>query len=223
MSDYYEPDDEMDAAADRIARIRGGGSAGPPPAGRGEFEEVDSDALSRARSRARTARQVLGEEELEPRGRAGRAPAGGGTRSRQAIIIIGGVVGLGVILVVVIFLVSRLGGGGGGFNLFATDTPTPTFTPTPTETPLPTETPTPTKVAPALNLPPLTCIFQSGAGCFDYCNDPANANECQGARDFVQAQSADPDVFFQCLGTQSGPNSGEAQECLKEAWRAANP
>ncbi len=219
MSDYYDSDDEMDAAADRIARIRGGGSAGSPDAGGGSFDEVDSDALSRARSRARTARQVLGEDEPEPRGR---ASTGGGSRSRQAIIIIGGVVGVGVILVLVLLLVSTLGGGG-GLHLFATATPTPTYTPTPTETPIPTETPTPTKPAPALPLPPLTCIFQSGSGCFDYCNDPANTGECNGARDFVQALSADPDVFFQCLGTQPGANTGNAQECLEDAWRAANP
>jgi hypothetical protein len=87
----------------------------------------------------------------------------------------------------------------------------------------PTETPTPTRIAPVLNLPPLTCIFQSGMGCYDYCNDSANNAECQAAWDFVEAQEADPDVFFQCLGTQPGPNTGDAEECLKEAWRADNP
>jgi hypothetical protein len=82
---------------------------------------------------------------------------------------------------------------------------------------------TPTRVAPSLNLPPLTCIFQSGPGCFDYCADPANQSECQAAYDFVEAQGADSALWISCIAPASGPNVGNPQDCLEQAWRSRNP
>jgi hypothetical protein len=223
--EYLSGDEEADAARDRIDRIRRGGAA-PSPSEQPVYDDalgdVESDALSRARSRARVAREVLGTEEPEPVGR-GRTPA---TRGRQGLLMILGIVAIGVLVVVVIVLASQfLKGEGGGFTLpfMATDTPTPTATSTPTETPLPTETATPTKEAPKLALPPLTCIFQSGTGCYDYCQDEGNASECDSAKDFVRAQGADPDAWFECLSPGPGPNEGNPQQCLEDAWRAANP
>jgi len=228
MSDnqYDDSGREADEARDRINRIlRGGGSgAEQPPVGDMDDPLGDSEALSRARARIGSSRANLGAEEpaADPFA-ASRARTPG--RANQALIVIGGVVGVGLLLVVVLALaVPALTGEGGGLSLpfLATATPTPTITPTPTATA--TATATPTKTAPStLSLPNLTCIYQSDTGCLDYCNDAANTDECQGAKDFVSAQGADPDVWLQCVAPAAGPNLGEPLECLRDAWRANNP
>jgi len=226
---YYEPGDEQESAEDRIRRIREGGGTQPQP--EPVYEEEPVVSAGRA-SRADELRQEIsggrGSRAAAASSRAttsSRASSSGGNRSRQALLVIGGVVAIGVIVVLVIVLISALGGGGGGISLpfGATDTPTPTATST--STPMPTETPTatPTKEAPPLALPPLTCIFQSGVGCYDYCQAPENAGECNSARDFVTAQGADAEAWLQCIASGPGPNVGNPQKCLEEAWRIANP
>jgi hypothetical protein len=139
------------------------------------------------------------------------------------LVIIGGVVGAGLIIVLLIVLASWFFNPNAANPLVpATETPTPTATPTETPVP-PTPTPSPTPEPPDLEVPNLECIFNRNVGgCFDYCNDPANADQCQGARNFIDAQGADPDVFFQCLSPSSGANVGNAQQCLDEAWIANN-
>lgn len=61
-------------------------------------------------------------------------------RQKWTPFIIGGVAILLVVIGVIILVVGF--SGGGGFNLFSTQTPTPTITPSPTNTPTPTHTPT---------------------------------------------------------------------------------
>ncbi len=218
---FYSGDEEREAAEDRIARIRAGSSAAPPARSTGASDELESEAVSRVQARGRLMRATLEDVSVE------RAPMGrarGRGRTGQAVVIIGGVVGIGIVLLIIIALVSALAGGGGiSLPFIATKTPTPLPTATATPTPLPTETPTPTKVAPRLNLPNLTCIFQSGQGCADYCQDSANANECGAARRFVEAQGADFDFWLSCVAPGPGPNVGNPQTCLEDAWRKKNP
>ncbi|MBN1429475.1 MAG: hypothetical protein JXB07_13965 [Anaerolineae bacterium] len=228
MSDnqYNDSGREADEARERINRILRGGGSG---AEQQSVEDMDdplggSEALSRARSRVRSSRANLGvEEPSEDPFAHSRARTSGGVN--KAIIVIGGVVVAGVLLVLALLVVVPLLTGGGGtiaLPFLATATSTPTITPTATATA--TVTPTATKTAPStLQLPNLTCIYQSGTGCFDYCNDPANSDECQGAKNFVSAQAADPDVWLQCISPGSGANVGEPLECLRDAWRVKNP
>jgi LysM repeat protein len=61
-------------------------------------------------------------------------------RQKQTPFIIGGIAILLVVIGVIILVIGF--SGGGGFNLFSTQTPTPTITPSPTNTPIPTDTPT---------------------------------------------------------------------------------
>lgn len=223
MSDYFDPEDEAAAAQDRIDRIRRGGSATPADVGGAEqgIDDLSGDAVSRARARARTTRAALvGEEPIQARSRAAvSAPAG---RGRQAIIVIGGVVGIGVVVLVVVILATQLiGGGGPGLFVRATATPTPTETPIPS--PTPTETPTPTPKPPDLQLPGLGCYYQSGVSCYDYCQLAENVDECDGAKRFVGAQGADPDVWFQCIAPGPGVVVDNPQQCLIDAWYAAHP
>ncbi|HEC23019.1 MAG TPA: hypothetical protein ENI95_08890 [Chloroflexi bacterium] len=229
MSDEYNGYDEAEAAEDRIRRIRKKGAAGaPPPRGAG-LDEVDSEALRRARARARRTRGVVEqleeEEVVKPRAR----PARTGGRGQQALLFIGGIVVVGILIVGALFLVSGfLSGEGGGLPDIlsrATDTPTPTPTPEATATPTPTETPspTPTREAPRdLGLPPLECLY-TGPGCYDFCQNPDNQATCEAARQFLSAQRVDPDAWFECVAPGPGPNVGNPQECLEEAWRVANP
>ncbi len=225
--DFYGSEEERREAEERLRRIRGEGRGSEVPSPRPSSQAFDDplggepEAAERVRARARAARAGL-ESEPEPRARPepGRA-ALGRSRSQQGILIIGGLVLLGIVIVVVLLLVSMLGGGTLPFG--ATATPTPTPTPTETPTPVATETPTPTRPAPNLALPPLTCIFQSGVGCFEYCQSPDNAAECNSAKAFVQAQNADPDLWLNCIAPGPGPNVGNPQACLEEAWRALNP
>jgi hypothetical protein len=222
MSDYefYGGDEEREAAEDRIRRIREGGGATPEPAPSYDDGLGESGAAARARARVDKTRDAIGVGESQPvaRSREGQKKTGG--RGRQAVVVIGGIVAIGVLIVLIIFMIGSLRGGG-GLPFGATKTPTPTATPDSTATPLPTETPTPTREAPStLALPPLTCIFQSGEGCYDYCADSANQSECDSARDFVRAQGADPEFWLECIAPGPGPNEGNPQQCLEDAWRA---
>lgn len=228
MSDnqYYDSDEEAAEARDRINRILRGGAGAEETPGVGSSDPLgDSEALERARAKMRPSRADLGAPEayeqpaVRSRVSTSRAPA----RTQQALIVIGGVVAAGVLLVLILLIAAPLLRGEGiSLPFLGTATPTPTITPTPTETP--TITPTATKTAPStLSLPNLPCIFQSGTGCFDYCADTANAAECQAAKDFIGAQGANPDVWFQCVSPSSGPNVGNPLECLRDAWRANNP
>jgi hypothetical protein len=215
-------EDEREAAEDRIRRIREGGSAAPEPASSYDDGLGESDAVIRARARAQAAREALTADERSVTGsREGQKKSGG--RGRQAVVVIGGIVAIGVLIVLIVLMIRGLTGGG-GLTFGATKTPTPTATPDSTATPLPTETPTPTKKAPStLALPPLTCIFQSGQGCFDYCADAANTTECNSASDFVRAQGADPEFWLDCIAPGPGANVGNPQVCLEDAWRELNP
>lgn len=228
MSDnqYNDSDQEAADARDRIDRIlRGDAGAGEPSSIDSGDPLGDSEALARARSRRGPSRANLGAEAVSEqpviRSRVGAGPAP--SRARQALMVIGGVVAAGVLLVVVLLLAAPLlRGESVGIPFLATATSTPTITPTPTETP--TVTPTATKTAPStLALPNLPCIFQSGTGCFDYCADAENAAVCQAAREFIGAQGADANAWFQCVSPSSGPNVGNPLECLRDAWRANNP
>ncbi len=215
-----DPLSEHEEADNRIQDIIKGSRQEARSAPADDLDDVDRAVAARAGSRSG---RMGGRAEVTPPPRATVRPGGAGKRSTQAIVFIGLMVGAGVLIVLVLLLVSGVLGGGnllGG--LFATATPTATATPVATDTPIPTETPIPTITPPALSLPPLTCIFQSGTGCFDYCQQVANQSECNSARDFVRAQKADPDVWFNCLSPGPGPNQGNPQECLRQAWHAVN-
>jgi hypothetical protein len=225
--DDYQAEEERRRAEERIERIRSGGAgpSGQPvqPYDDGLAEEVDSSTLLKARSRAELLRGELGSGSAggrAPVARARRAPS----RTLQAFAVIGGMILVGIVIVALIALLASISGGG-GISIPFLNTATPTATPTPvfTPTPLATETPTPTRPAPNLALPPLTCIFQSGQGCYDYCQNPANSAECQSAKDFVRAQGADPDFWLSCIAPATGPNVGNPQKCLEDAWRKLNP
>lgn len=216
--DYYRPDDEQEAAQDRIDRIRSGGTRAPEPEPRGRGRVSDDYEPPREEPRARPERRRRSEDLDMPE------PQLSPTQGQKAVLLIGGVVLLGILAVIVIILLSGgFGDLGLDLPLGATDTPTPTNTPTATPEPTATITPSPTPPPPDLAIPPLTCIFQSGTGCFDYCNDTANQAECTGAANFLQAQGVDSDVFFECLSPGPGANQGNPQECLREGWYAANP
>jgi hypothetical protein len=224
----FNPDDEADAADRRIEDIVGGGRSAPArPEPAADFgDDFETDSVARARSRATSTRSRLGasDEPSRAQGRSTSMSAGGGTgaaRNQKALLFIGGLVGAGILVVLIIVFAAQMFGGSGSGGLFGG----PTATATATETPVATETPIPTstRVAPNLALPPLTCIFQSGTGCSDYCAQPANASECSSAKDFIRAQSADPDEFFRCVSPGPGPNQGDPQACLRQAWYKANP
>lgn len=222
---YYSPNGEEETPEDRIRRIREGGASQPPPQ-----PSIDEEPIV---SGGRASRSEQMRQEISGRGsraaasqarQASTATAPASSRGRQAILVIGGVVAIGVVIVLVLFVISAMSRGGGiSLPFLATATATPTATST--ATPVPTETPTATatKEAPALALPPLTCIFQSGVGCFDYCQQPENEGECNSARDFVAAQGADPAVWLDCIASGPGPNTGNPQKCLEDAWRSNNP
>ncbi len=222
MSDrrFGNPDEPEDAR-ERIERIKRGGQQPQPQPDR-ELEyypESEPQTQQSAPGMSRGGR-VPAVEPARPAPAPEPKPAPG--RGTQAILFIGAVVGIGVIVVLALVLLSGvLTGGGITLPFGATDTPTPTATFTPTATPTETPTPTPTPPPPRLSLPPLTCIFQSGVGCFDYCQAAENAQECQAAKDFVAAQGADPDAWFTCLSPGPGANVGNPQECLVQAWYAA--
>lgn len=214
----YESDDEAEEAQNRIDRILGGGGAQDAPQQSGSSQDpLGGDPLAGRQFRSRSARSAYEEDQSGGQGQMGaRAPRQPSSGGRRALVIMGGVIALGLLVVLAVVLLGGLAQRG-TINLpfFPTATPTATLTPTSTLTP------TPTKVAPNLQLPQLTCIF-IGEGCLNYCKDPANAAECSGARDFVKAQGADPDVWFNCIAPASG-QVGEPKKCLEDAWRANNP
>jgi hypothetical protein len=226
MSDRnFNSDDEADAADRRIEDIVGGGRAAPSrPEPSQEFEDYDTDSVARARDRASSTRSRLGAAEQPSRAQ-GRSASMGASRgvagNQKALLYIAGLVGAGILVVLIIVFAAGMFNGTGTGGLFGG----PTATATSTATPIATETPiaTSTRVAPNLALPPLTCIFQTGTGCSDYCAQPSNASECNSAKDFIRAQSADPDEFFRCVSPGPGPNQGDPQACLKQAWYKANP
>jgi hypothetical protein len=237
MNDMSE--EERRAAEERIRRIREGGqpAAGRPSDAVEPGLDDSSDALSEARARVQAARESLEVAEQRKRGRSrgsqrsAAQPVAAGGRSLQGMLVIGGVVVIGLIVVVVIIMLGSLLGGGGS-PLAATATPEPSATVPATDTPVPTgAAPTDSSLptgsspggGPELALPPLACLFQDGVGCFDYCQDPAHEADCNSARQFVSAQNADPDVWLNCVAPGPGPNVGDPQSCLEEAWRANNP
>lgn len=214
---YQGPDDEQEEAKRRIEEIRSGGAT-PPARGADEYDEFESDAVARARGRADAARARLGvggrAQEPPPASRV-RAPGRptGGAVARRALLMIGGIVGVGVLIVLLI--IALAGGLGGGPSIFnpATATPTATSTPTPT--------PTPTPMAPPLSYPVLPCLDNTTQGdCANYCRIPANSNVCNPARDLVEGQGADWLTFLQCI---SGPTMGEPRTCMEEAWYVRQP
>ncbi|GAB4470350.1 MAG: hypothetical protein Kow00124_06470 [Anaerolineae bacterium] len=220
MSDrrFGDPN-EPEEARERIERIKRGGQQQPQPTPEPDYYPEPGPSQPTPPGMSRVGR-VPAAEPPGPAPAPEPKPAPG--RGTQAIMFIAGVVGIGIIVVLALVLLSGvLTGGGPALPFGATDTPTPTATFTPTPTPTETPTPTPTPPPPRLSLPPLTCIFQSGTGCFDYCQAAENAQECQAAKDFVAAQGADPDAWFTCLSPGPGANVGNPQECLVQAWYAA--
>jgi hypothetical protein len=211
MSDQYSnnPDDEREAAEDRIRRIRDGGGEAPPepepqPRGRARLDDdyVEDEPIRPRADAVRSARRA--EDEVE---------------RRRAFGLVGAMVG--VVLVVALLLVilwAVFTPGGLSLPIFATATPTPTpiptATPTPTPTPTPTVTPTPT--LPVLSVPSLECAFDPSISCADYCAEPANVDICEEARAVIIEQNADADYWFECVSS----GTGEPRTCMEEAWRA---
>ncbi len=231
--------DDRDRAKSNIDRIRRGGGDVPPPEEPdspvvpldeygAEPEETDSAALDRVLERSERMRRSLGMEPSGPEDVA--APRRRKQRPQrspmQAMLMVGGLIVIGVVAIIVVAVGARYIAQGG--TLPFGPTATPTETPAPTETPLPTETPTPTLTptpnVPRLDLPVLTCIFQTSPSCAAYCADAAHAAECNSARLLVEQQGADADFWLDCISAPgSDRNVGDPQQCLNEAWLAANP
>jgi hypothetical protein len=230
-------DDERRRAKSNIDRIRHGGEDVPPPEEPespvaplddygSEPEGADSDALERVLERSERMRRSLGMEGAE----AAAAPRLKKQRPQrspmQAVLMVGGLIVVGVVAIIVVAVGARYIAQGGGLpfgpTATPTETPTPTATPLPTETPTPTPTPTPN--VPHLDLPVLTCIFQTSPSCATYCADATHAGECDSARSLVEEQGADADYWLNCISPPgSDRNIGDPQQCLDEAWLAANP
>jgi hypothetical protein len=231
--------DDRDRAKSHIDRIRRGGGDAPPPeepespiAPLDDYEagpdDSDSDALERVLERSERMRRSLGVEPLAPeepsvpqrrKQKPQRSPM-------QAVLMVGGLIVVGVVAIIVVALGARFVSEGGtlpfGPTATPTETPPPTETPSPTETPTPTLSPTP--AVPDLDLPVLTCIFQTTPSCANYCADPSHTAECDTARGLVEQQGADADVWLNCISPPgSERNVGDPQQCLNEAWLAANP
>jgi hypothetical protein len=223
---YDDSEDEAAEAQNRIDQILGGGGAQNAPQQPQPADTYTDDPLGgapRVELRSRAARSALGLDQPEanqPRQRqsqGGRSPA---PRAQQAIMVVGGIVVLGIVVVAAIFLLANAAKPGGSpiaIPFLSTATSTPTNTPTPT----PTATPTPT--VPPLQLPNLTCLVTSTTGCLDYCQNIDNLKECDQARDAVETQGADFTAFLKCLEPASGPNTGNPQTCLEDAYRAKHP
>jgi hypothetical protein len=208
MSDQYSnPEEEREAAEDRIRRIREGGEHPPEP--------------QPQRGRARLDDDYIDDEPLRPRADPVRAArrAEDQFERRRALGLMGAMVG--VVLIVVLLLVilwAVFTPGGLSLPFLATETPTPTpvptATPTPTLTPTPTVTPTPT--LPVLSVPSLECAFDPSVSCIDYCAEAANADACAEARAVIAGQGADADYWFECVSS----STGDPRICMEEAWRA---
>jgi hypothetical protein len=226
---YNNPDNEADAADRRIENIVGGGRSAPrkpapEPEPIADFEDdYENDSVARARSRANSARSRLGRSEPPPAKAKGRSTSLGGQtgmmRNQKALLFIAALVGAGILVVLIIVFVAGMFNKGAG-NIFSGPTATPTVTETPQATPTPTKTPPTTLSVPTL----LTCIRPGATmGCTDFCQQAANAAECNSARSFITAQDADANFWFQCVSPGPGANQGDPYECLVEAWHKANP
>jgi hypothetical protein len=201
MSDQYSnPDEEREAAEDRIRRIRESGGERPPEPqpqrGRARLDDdyIEDEPIRPRADPVRSARRV--ENQIE---------------RRRALGLVGAMVG--VVLVVVLLLVilwAVFTPGGLSLPFLATETPTPT----PTLTPTPTVTPTPT--LPVLSVPSLECAFDPSVSCIDYCAEAANADACEEARAMIVRQNADADYWFECVSS----STGDPRICMEEAWRA---
>jgi hypothetical protein len=225
MSSNQYDDGEQEAAdaQDRINRILNGGAAQDAPQ-QGGVSDDPLGGAPRVELRSRAARSALGldqqgiDQPQQRRRSGGQAPAG---KARQAIMVIGGVLVLGVLVVVVLFVAASMANRGGGAPIslpfFSTATPTSTATP------LPTSTPTPTATVPPLSLPNLDCLVQSTTGCLDYCQNIDNLKLCDQARIQAEAEGVDFTVFLKCLEPAPGPNTGNPQTCLEAGYRAKNP
>ena len=232
MSDDNFYDDEASEAEDRIERIRKGrGQASQPVDSGGVFDDsYESEQVVQSRSRAERVRQVLGESPDAVSGKLGRSQSRAGTQQQSgsgmspAMLFVVGLLAIVGLLIVILLVASASGGGFSLPSIFLpadTPTPTPTITPSPTATEEPTATPT-QEVPRNLGLPPLECLY-TGSGCYDYCQDPANQTDCTGAREFLVRERVDPDTWFNCVAPGPGANVGNPQQCLEDAWRAANP
>lgn len=214
MSDYQDdPQAERDAADERLERILGGAPPEPEPV---EAHSVQSRAYLRGETADPATVDADEAEVFAAPGLAGRGP----------LALIGCLALVLIAIGAVLFALSSgmLRAGNLPFLPTATATLTPTPTPTATPTVTPTPSPTPTPEVPFLALPPLACAYTTqGIGCFEYCSDPANAEECSEARDFVSAQDADAEYWLNCISPGPGPNVGNPQVCLEEAWRLLNP
>lgn len=230
MSNHYlNPDEEQDEAQRRIDDIRRGGGAAPIPPKRVDIEPLDDDyeidAVQRARSRAQQTRARLGlaDDGAPEDSKRRMAPSRGGIPrpTQQALIWIGGLVGVGLLIVVLIIITAQMLGRGGNVTvpgLATEETPAVTDTPAVTST-----TAAPTRVVPQLFLPSLNCIFQAGGGCSDYCSQPANVSTCAGAKSFVEQQGVSWEFWLNCVSPGPGPNTGDPQQCMRDGWLANNP
>lgn len=198
------PEQEADAAQNRIESIRGGSGAAnqppPPPQQRARVEPP-------ARGRVSTSSSAVS------------GAADTGMNRNRALIMIGGLVGVGILIVIVIVLLSSMSGGG-GLPFLATDTPTPTLTPTATATPTVTPTPTATPTPPNFTIPGLSCLFDNSVTCFDYCNQTVNTSECNAAKEAMSRQGIDANAWWQCVAPGPGVE-GNALECARKVWYAA--
>ena len=230
--------DDRERARSNIDRIRHRGATPPEepasPAvpvddyGTGPAEgEASSDALERVFERSERMRRNLGLESSGPDAAAPRPRRQASQRSPMgAVAMVGALIIIGILAIILVPMVARFVREGGtlpfGPTATPTETPQPTATPLPTETPTPTVTPTPS--IPHLDLPVLTCIFQTSPSCAVYCADTAHTAECDAARALVEQQGADADFWLACISPLgSDRNVGDPQECLNEAWLAANP
>lgn len=228
MSDeYLNPDDEQDEAQRRIDQIMRGGGAAPLPPNRVEIEPVaddyETDAVLRARGRAQETRARLGlatDGSSDVSRRASSTIGGLPRPTQQALIWIGGLVGVGILIVVIIVVTARALGRGNNVNLPGLSTSTPAGTETLAVT---STTAAPTRAVPQLFLPSLNCIFQAGGGCSDYCAQPANVSVCDGAKTFVEQQGVKWDFWLSCVSPGPGPNTGDPQQCMRDGWLANNP
>jgi hypothetical protein len=196
------PEEEQNAAENRIDAIRhGSGAANQPPPPPPQRARVEPPARGRV---SRDSASV---------------PADTGMNRNRALMMIGGLVGVGILIVVVIVLLSSLGGGG-ALPFLATATPTATLTPTSTSTPTVTPTPTATPTPPNFTIPGLSCLFDNSVTCFDYCNQTVNTADCNEAKEAMSRQGIDANAWWQCVAPGPGVE-GNALECARKVWYAS--
>ena len=219
---YDDGEEEAAEAQNRIDRILGGGGASQPqnpqqPQQDGSYSDDPLGGAPRVELHSRAARSALGYDQPQGGQQSRQGQDKPSPRAQQAIMIVGGILVLGVVVVVVIILLaSALKPGAAPIVLPFISTATPT----PTDTPTPTVTPTPEPTLPPLSLPNLTCLVQSQTGCLDYCQNVSNLQECDAARNTVETiDHADFTAFLKCLEPTTGPNTGNPQTCLENAYR----